>query len=91
VHIDEGLILGAKGIILGNVDTKELVVYGVIKGDITVSSLEIKASGRITGEITTQTLRVENGAVYNGNLSMTQNTVVKAIGTSVVHPEMAEV
>jgi len=41
--------------------------------DDQVNSLEIKASGKITGEIRTQTLLVENGAVYNGSLSMTQN------------------
>jgi len=73
VQITEGLILGEKGSILGNVITKELVVYGVIRGDIEVHSLEIKASGKITGEIKTQVLSVENGAVYNGSLSMAQN------------------
>lgn len=70
VQIAEGLILGEKGSILGNVTTKELVVYGTIQGDIAVHSLEIKASGKITGEIKTQVLSVENGAVYNGSLYM---------------------
>jgi cytoskeletal protein CcmA (bactofilin family) len=73
VMIDEGLILGEHGSILGNVITKELVVYGTITGNLQVNSLEIKASGKVTGEIRTQTLEVENGAVYNGTLSMTQN------------------
>ncbi|HEY5327493.1 MAG TPA: polymer-forming cytoskeletal protein [Mucilaginibacter sp.] len=73
VIVDEGLILGEKGSISGNVITKEMVVYGCITGNLQVNSLEIKASGKITGEIRTQTLQVENGAVYNGCLSMTQN------------------
>lgn len=73
VQIDEGLILGEKGSIKGNVITKEMVVYGTVNGNITVQSLEIKATGRINGEIRTQALLVENGAVYNGNLSMSQN------------------
>jgi len=76
VQITEGLILGEKGAILGNVVTKELVVYGMIRGDIEAHSLEIKASGKITGEIKTQMLSVENGAVYNGILSMAQNPVL---------------
>ena len=71
--IDEGLILGEAGSIHGNVITKEMVVYGVVNGNIQTNSLEIKASGKVTGEIRTQTLTVENGAVYNGSLSMTQN------------------
>ncbi|MDR3694595.1 polymer-forming cytoskeletal protein [Mucilaginibacter sp.] len=73
VMVDEGLILGEKGSILGNIITKEMVVYGVITGNIQTNSLEIKATGKVTGEIRTQTLVVENGAVYNGSLSMTQN------------------
>ncbi|WP_295673647.1 polymer-forming cytoskeletal protein [uncultured Mucilaginibacter sp.] len=73
VMVDEGLILGEKGSILGNIITKEMVVYGMITGNIQTNSLEIKASGKISGEIRTQTLVVENGAVYNGSLSMTQN------------------
>ncbi|HZY38563.1 MAG TPA: polymer-forming cytoskeletal protein [Mucilaginibacter sp.] len=73
VMVDEGLILGEKGSILGNILTKEMVIYGTVTGNIQTNSLEIKASGKVTGEIRTQTLQVENGAVYNGSLSMTQN------------------
>jgi cytoskeletal protein CcmA (bactofilin family) len=73
VMVDEGLILGEKGTILGNVLTKEMVIYGTLTGNIQTNSLEIKATGKVTGEIRTQTLQVENGAVYNGSLSMTQN------------------
>ncbi|MDN3551355.1 bactofilin family protein [Mucilaginibacter aquaedulcis] len=70
VNIDEGLILGEKALVIGNIDTKEIVVYGTVKGDIQTDSLEIKATGKITGEIKTQALMVETGGVYNGRLSM---------------------
>jgi cytoskeletal protein CcmA (bactofilin family) len=73
VSVDEGLILGEHGIIHGNVITKEMVVYGTVTGNLQVTSLDIKATGKVNGEIRTQILAVENGAVYNGNLSMTQN------------------
>jgi cytoskeletal protein CcmA (bactofilin family) len=72
VTIDEGLILGEKGQVKGNINTKEIVVYGTVNGDISTSSLEIKATGHITGDIKTQNLVVENGGVYNGNLNMQQ-------------------
>lgn len=70
VTVDEGLILGEKGIVNGNIITKEIVVYGTVTGDIQTTSLEIRATGKITGTITTQTLLVETGGVYNGLLSM---------------------
>jgi len=73
VTVDEGLILGEKGSIKGNVMTKEMVIYGTVNGNLQVISLEIKATGKVNGEIHTQTLEVENGAVYNGKLSMAQN------------------
>ncbi|HEY2580902.1 MAG TPA: polymer-forming cytoskeletal protein [Mucilaginibacter sp.] len=72
ISVDEGLILGEKGMITGNVKTKEMIVYGTVNGNITASSLEIKSSGKINGDINTQILSVETGAVYNGSLSMTQ-------------------
>lgn len=73
VTIDEGLIVGEKASIHGNVVTKELVVYGTIVGDVQATSLEIRTTGKITGDIRTQTLGVEQGALYDGNLSMSQN------------------
>ncbi|GAB2971520.1 hypothetical protein GCM10027049_01350 [Mucilaginibacter puniceus] len=73
VNIIEGLILGETGIIKGNVTTKDMVVYGVIDGNITVESLEIKSTGKINGEIKTGALLVETGAIYNGTLSMYQD------------------
>ncbi len=70
VTVDEGLILGEKGLVTGNIITKEIVVYGTVNGDIQTGSLEIKATGKITGEIKTQTLLVETGGVYNGRITM---------------------
>ena len=95
VMVDEGLIIGEKGSILGNVITKEMVVYGTVNGNLQVNSLEIKASGKISGEIRTQTLEVENGAVYNGSLSMTQNNKLaqnnQAAASTKIKPKLIEV
>jgi len=70
VTIDEGLILGEKGVITGNVVTKEMIVYGTVHGNINTHSLEIRSTGRITGDIKTQVLQVEPGGTHNGKLSM---------------------
>jgi cytoskeletal protein CcmA (bactofilin family) len=70
VTIDEGLILGEKGLIKGSVVTKEMIVYGTVNGNINVQSLEIRGTGRITGDIKTQVLQVEPGGSHSGKLSM---------------------
>ncbi|MCC8424943.1 polymer-forming cytoskeletal protein [Mucilaginibacter sp. UR6-11] len=70
VQVDEGLILGEKGLITGNITTKEMTIYGTVNGNIAVQSLEIKGTGKVTGDIETVTLLVEAGGVYNGHLAM---------------------
>lgn len=70
VNIEQGLILGEKGIISGNITTKQLVVYGQIEGSVTSEILEVRETGKITGDIATQTIQVYAGAVYNGKLTM---------------------
>ena len=71
VTVDEGLIVGEKGLITGNVITKEMIVYGKVHGKISASSLAIRSTGRITGDIKIQVLTVEPGGTHNGKLSMT--------------------
>lgn len=67
----EGMIvIGEKGWIKGNAQTKELVVYGRIEGDVMAQNLDLKASAHISGCIDTHSLQVEPGAVYQGKVTM---------------------
>ncbi len=70
VTVDEGLILGEKGLIDGDVTTKEMVVHGIVNGNITADTIEIKASGKVTGNIRTSGFAVDAGGVYNGSIVM---------------------
>jgi cytoskeletal protein CcmA (bactofilin family) len=74
VTIDEGLILGEKGVVNGNIITKEIIVYGTVSGNIQTHSLEIRSTGKITGDIKTQVLQVETGGTHNGKLSMSSQS-----------------
>jgi cytoskeletal protein CcmA (bactofilin family) len=70
VSVDEGLIVGEEGVIEGDIRTGDLVIYGTTKGNIHATRVEIKSSGRVTGEIVTRALHIDNGAIYNGQMSM---------------------
>ena len=59
VIIKEGLIVGENGLVEGNVNTSELVVFGTVNGIVKADSIDTKSSGKITGEIHTGTLQVE--------------------------------
>ncbi|MFN4012749.1 MAG: polymer-forming cytoskeletal protein [Aquificaceae bacterium] len=65
-----GLIVGEQGSIKGNINVKEVVVYGVVEGDISANMVELKAKSRVRGNINTSELIVERGAVYNGECRM---------------------
>ncbi|MFN4320193.1 MAG: polymer-forming cytoskeletal protein [Aquificaceae bacterium] len=65
-----GLIVGEQGSIKGNINVKEVVIYGVVEGDISANTVELKAKSRVRGNITTSELIVERGAVYNGECRM---------------------
>lgn len=67
----EGMVIvGEKGWIKGNIQARELLVFGRIEGDIVAQNLDLKASAHIAGNIDTHTLQVEPGAVYQGNVFM---------------------
>lgn len=70
VNVDGGIVLGEKGIIEGDINTKSAVIFGTINGSVKTSQLEIKNSGFVNGDITTNTLEIELGAQYNGKLNM---------------------
>lgn len=75
VHVEGGVILGEKGNIEGDMNTKSAIVYGTIKGNVKSSQLEIKKTGLINGDISTDTLEIELGAQYNGKLNMKRQAV----------------
>ena len=77
VTIADGLILGEKAVVNGNIVTSEIIVYGVVNGNLSVTSLEIKKTGKITGDIKTAALQVESGGIYNGKLTMLQQGPAK--------------
>lgn len=72
VTTEGGLILGDKGIIIGNVKTQSAIIYGSVKGNVQALQLEIKKTGIVDGDIKTETLEIELGAQYNGKLEMKQ-------------------
>lgn len=72
VKTEGGVILGEKGVIIGNVETASAIVYGTINGNVKTTQLEIKHTGKVNGDIKTDTLEIELGAQYNGKLEMKQ-------------------
>ena len=80
ISVEGGVVLGEKGKVEGDVNTRSAIIYGTKTGNVKTAQLEIKKSGMVNGDITTDTLEIELGAQYNGKLDMrrTQPVQVKA-------------
>ena len=67
------LIIGESGQIEAQIDVGVCVVHGTIQGNLIArSKLEIRKTGRVHGDVITPVLLVEEGAVFNGAIRMTQ-------------------
>lgn len=66
------LVLGNTGVIKGNVECLQAEIEGTIEGDITIHErLVLRASAIVQGAIFSPKIMIEDGAVFNGNCSMT--------------------
>ena len=67
------LIVGESGQIEAQIDVGVCVVHGSVHGNLIArSKLEIRRTGRVHGDVITPVLLVEEGAVFNGAIRMTQ-------------------
>src|ERR1700730_2914964 len=67
------LIIGETGQLDTQIDVGVCVVHGAVQGNLIArSKLEIRRTGRVHGDVITPVLLVEEGAVFNGAIRMTQ-------------------
>ena len=63
----EELVIGVKGSVSGNITSKNLHLYGVLKGSASVDNLFISKSAKLLGDVTHNTIAVEPGAYIDGH------------------------
>jgi cytoskeletal protein CcmA (bactofilin family) len=75
------VMLAKEGAIQGGVAAHEIVVGGVIDGNVTASDrLELQSSAVVNGDITTKSIVVMEGARINGGVKMTEIALVNGQG-----------
>lgn len=71
VNCEDGVVVGAKGLVRGNVTARSIVVGGKVKGNVTASMrLELEKGAFIEGDLSTPVLLVDEGASFEGNCHM---------------------
>jgi cytoskeletal protein CcmA (bactofilin family) len=69
------LIIGESGQLEAQIDVGVCVIHGEVRGNIIArSKLEIRRTGRVYGDVVTPVLLVEEGAVFNGAIRMSQES-----------------
>ena len=64
-------VLGANGVVEGNITSTTADLSGEVKGTVTVSeTLSLKSTAKINGDIVTTKLMIEPGALFTGTCNM---------------------
>jgi cytoskeletal protein CcmA (bactofilin family) len=71
IHNADIIFVGPSGTLEADVEAKECIVGGVVKGNIKApDKVELQAKSQVEGDIITYSLVVEQGAVFHGNCQM---------------------
>jgi cytoskeletal protein CcmA (bactofilin family) len=71
VSSEDGVIVGEKGMVKGNLSAKSVLILGKVKGNINASQkLELQSSAQVEGDIFTPVFLIEEGALFEGNCQM---------------------
>ncbi len=71
LHVRGRLIVGATGLVEGEVHCQSSDIEGTVNGKILCQDLlSLKATAKLSGDIRTKQLAIEPGAVFSGNCDM---------------------
>jgi len=71
INVKGKLVVGASGMVEGEIICQNADISGTIKGKIGVAELlSLKSSSKLTGDIITNKIAIEPGATFSGSCSM---------------------
>jgi cytoskeletal protein CcmA (bactofilin family) len=72
---DHHLTIGPHGRVRANVNAREVVVHGMLHGNVNgTERVELKKTAEMTGDITTQRIVIDDGAMFKGSLDAQRHT-----------------
>lgn len=74
ITVAETVILGATGVVNGDIVTKVAIIGGEIIGSINApEKTELTSTARVLGDITTKTIVIDENAIFQGSCNMNQD------------------
>ncbi|MGA8151734.1 MAG: polymer-forming cytoskeletal protein [Terriglobales bacterium] len=75
---DNRVTVGRNGSVTANINAREVVIMGTVKGNIECTDrLDIRSEGSLTGDVISQRISVEDGAVLKGSVEVRTSSQAK--------------
>ena len=63
--------VGRNGVVSANINAREIVVLGKVRGNLTASdSVDIRSDGSLTGDVVAARISIEDGAFFKGGIDI---------------------
>jgi cytoskeletal protein CcmA (bactofilin family) len=64
-------IIGSKGVVIGDVEAREVIIGGILEGNVVVEGrIEIQSSASVRGDITAAAMLLHEGATVHGHIAV---------------------
>lgn len=75
----EAIVIGENGVVVGDIVTDDAIIYGRIRGRLTVASrVELHASSAVDGLIDTRRIQLKEGACVTASVNLTSQRSTSA-------------
>ena len=91
--------IGRNGVVAANINAREIVVLGKVRGNLTASDrVDIRSDGSLTGDVVAARISIEDGAFFKGGIDIRKagtkpdtriEEVTKSASTSTPEPVIA--
>ncbi len=73
IRAGKAVVVGREGLVDGEIVTQDAVISGRVRGSLRADSrLEVQATSVIEGDVVARRIQLEEGAVLNGTVQMTE-------------------
>jgi len=93
IKAGKAVVIGKQGSVIGDVQTQDAVISGRVSGTLVAESrLELQATCQIDGDVKTRRMQLEEGALLNGTVHMSEarRSTGSGVGTNTRAPAHAE-
>ena len=84
ISVDNTLVIGKSGIVIGDVKAKNAIINGELQGSITCDTLEVMQTGKLSKEVQAKNLiidgHVEGNIVGDETITILENGILKVSG-----------